>query len=106
MIFAAALVAKLLWIESAWGWVLVGFAAVVDVGETFTFMWWSGRRRARVGAEALVGREAVVVTPCHPEGQVRLQGEIWKARCEAGADAGDRVTVEAVEGLTLLVRHG
>jgi membrane protein implicated in regulation of membrane protease activity len=44
-------------------------------------------RRRAVGAETLIGREAVVTTACRPNGQVRLDGELWEARCEAGVDA-------------------
>lgn len=60
-------------------------------------------RRRAVGAETLIGRDAVVTTPCRPDGQVRLDGELWEARCEAGADAGETVTVAGREDLTLLV---
>jgi membrane protein implicated in regulation of membrane protease activity len=35
--------------------------------------------------------------------QVRIQGELWGARCEAGADPGDTVRVVERDGLTLLV---
>jgi membrane-bound serine protease (ClpP class) len=34
---------------------------------------------------------------------VRLQGELWRARCAEGADAGEQVRVVALDGLTLLV---
>ena len=40
---------------------------------------------------------------CRPEGQVRIKGELWQARCEAGADVGDTVRVERLDGLTLVV---
>ena len=59
--------------------------------------------RKAVGAETLIGREAVVTLPCRPVGQVRLDGEIWEARCEAGASPGDRVRVTGREKLTLIV---
>jgi membrane protein implicated in regulation of membrane protease activity len=105
VLFVLAVLAAVLWIEGTLGWVLVGIAAVVEVGETFFWVWWSGkRRRAKVGAETLLGLEAVVVTACRPEGQVRVQGEIWRARCEERAGPGDRVVVESVDGLTLRVR--
>ncbi len=64
---------------------------------------WSRRRRPAVGAEALVGAEAEVVEPCRPVGTVRVRGELWRARCERGAGAGERVRVRAVEGLELVV---
>jgi membrane-bound serine protease (ClpP class) len=105
VLFVLAVVAKVLWIDSAWGWVLVGVAAVFEVGETFAWWAWSRRRHARVGVETLPGTPAVVLTACRPDGQVRVQGEIWRAVCEEGADSGDRVVVERVDGLTLTVRR-
>jgi membrane protein implicated in regulation of membrane protease activity len=103
MLFVLALVAALLWLPSPLDWILVGLAVVVDVGETVFLVHWSKRRRATVGVETLVGRRAVVVRACRPVGQVRIDGELWRARCEAGADEGEEVEVRAVETLTLLV---
>ena len=40
---------------------------------------------------------------CRPYGQVRLDGELWRALCADGADPDDHVVIEAVEGLTLVV---
>jgi membrane protein implicated in regulation of membrane protease activity len=45
----------------------------------------------------------VVVVACRPEGQVRVLGELWRARCEEGADPGDEVVVERLEPELLLV---
>ena len=67
------------------------------------FIRWSQRRKAVVGAEALVGRRAIVAADCMPEGQVRVAGELWQARCAPGADVGDEVVVREVDGLTLVV---
>jgi membrane protein implicated in regulation of membrane protease activity len=105
MLFILAVVAKMLWVEGTWGWVLIGVAAVIEIGESYAWLAWNRRRRARVGVETLIGATAVVLTPCRPEGQLRLQGEIWTARCEEGAVPGDEVVVERVDGLTLTVRR-
>ncbi len=78
-------------------------AAAVDIGESLFWIWLSKRRKAAVGTDALLGQTATVARACRPLGYVRLQGELWQARCEAGADPGDRVRVVAVEGLLLLV---
>jgi membrane-bound serine protease (ClpP class) len=51
----------------------------------------------------MIGRLAEVVAPCHPTGQVRVQGELWEARCAEGADVGQSVRIEALDGLTLVV---
>jgi membrane-bound ClpP family serine protease len=61
----------------------------------------------RGGHEELIGASAEVRAPLVPEGQVAVAGGIWRARLDGGegrVGPGDRVTVEAVEGLTLVVR--
>lgn len=86
-----------------WGLVAIGVGAALDIAETGAFLWWSGRRKALVGVEALVGKRGVAVGDLWPEGQVRVNGELWKARCEGGCDAGTGVVVTEVDGLTLVV---
>jgi membrane protein implicated in regulation of membrane protease activity len=90
-------------LDAPWSAIVVGIAAVVEVGETFFWIWLSRRRGVRMGPETLVGSRARVVVDCFPEGQVRTQGELWQALCPAGARAGDWVRVTALDGLTLLV---
>jgi membrane protein implicated in regulation of membrane protease activity len=88
-----------------WGLPLIAAAAAVEVGESLFWIWFSKRKRATVGAEALVGRTARVVRTCRPDGYVRLDGELWQARCEAGAERGDEVRIAGLEGLTLVVER-
>jgi membrane-bound serine protease (ClpP class) len=88
-----------------WGLALIVGAAIVEVAESLFWIWLSKRRRATVGAEALIGETATVVRACRPLGQVRLHGELWQARCDEGADPGDAVRVGALEGLTLVVER-
>jgi membrane protein implicated in regulation of membrane protease activity len=76
----------------------------IEIGEAAAWFRWSRRRRPQVGAEALVGMAATVVEPCRPLGRVRVHGELWRARCHEGADVGESVRVEEVDGLTLNVR--
>jgi membrane-bound serine protease (ClpP class) len=90
---------------SPWGVLLIGAAAVVEVAESLFWIWLSKRRRASVGAEALIGRTAEVMRACRPLGYVRLDGELWQARCEEGADRGQLVSVAALDGLILLVER-
>jgi membrane-bound serine protease (ClpP class) len=105
VITLAALVVALFVLPSPWNWIVVIVGAVIDVLETSGFIWWSRRRRRTttpaVGVEDLVGRAAVAATALVPEGQVRLQGEIWSARSAAPVRQGDRVIVRAVDGLVL-----
>ena len=61
----------------------------------------------RTGTEEMVGSAAEARTPIDPDGRVWLGGTLWSARLTDGAPParpGDKVTVEAVDGLTLVVR--
>jgi membrane-bound serine protease (ClpP class) len=101
LIFLA--VALLLILPSPWN--LVAFLVLLPLWVLELFGWnrTTKRHRKAVGAETLIGREAVVSEPCRPVGQVRLDGEIWEARCQAGASTGDRVRVTGRQRLTLVV---
>jgi membrane protein implicated in regulation of membrane protease activity len=101
----AAILLAIFVLPSPWGVVLVAGAAVFEVVETGALIWWSKRRRAHVGAEALIGEMADVVVACGPIGQVRVQGELWRARCDAGAARGESVRITEIDGLTLVVEH-
>jgi membrane protein implicated in regulation of membrane protease activity len=93
-------------LPSPWGLVAILVAGVYEVLQIVGGIWWSTRRRAQVGAEALTGEEARVVTRCDPYGQVAVRGEIWAARCEGGAEVGETVVVHGLQGLTLIVERG
>ncbi len=101
------LVAIALLLVLPWPWNLVGFGICffLFLGE---IAFWNTRvrgRRARVGAQTMIGQRATVVSACRPDGQVRLLGEIWHARCADGADEGDTVVVTARDRLTLVVER-
>ena len=62
--------------------------------------------RVRTGTEEMIGSTAEARSSIDPEGRVWLGGTIWSARLAPGSDPiglGDRVRVEAVDGLTLVV---
>jgi membrane-bound serine protease (ClpP class) len=90
-------------LPSPWGLVAVGVGAALEIAETTAFIWWSKRRRASVGVESLVGKRGVAIDALWPDGQVRVSGEIWKARCRGGCARGAAVVVRSVEGLVLEV---
>jgi membrane protein implicated in regulation of membrane protease activity len=103
MALALSILLAVFVLEEPWNWVAVAAGATFEVAETGGLIWWSKRRRVAVGTETLVGRRAVVSADCMPEGQVRVAGEIWRARCDVGAGVGDAVVVREVRGLTLVV---
>jgi membrane protein implicated in regulation of membrane protease activity len=103
MLLVLSLLLAVFVLEEPWSWIAVATGGTLELAESWFWVRWSQRRRPAVGVEALLGRAAVVSADCRPDGQVRVVGEIWHARCEAGADAGDTVVVTAVDGLTLVV---
>jgi membrane-bound serine protease (ClpP class) len=61
----------------------------------------------RTGTEEMIGAVGEARSKIAPEGQVFMNGAIWGARLAgdgAPVHLGDRVRVEAVDGLTLIVR--
>lgn len=71
----------------------------------------ASRRRARCGADELVGQVGVVRRPLDPLGHVVVDGELWRARRswamedEPPPAEGEPVVVDRVQGLTLSVRR-
>ena len=60
----------------------------------------------RTGWEQLVGETGEVREPLDPEGQVFIDGALWRARVASHGgriDVGNRVRVKSVDGLTLEV---
>lgn len=103
MALVGAILLAIFVLPPAWRIPVVLAGGAIEVGESLFWIWLSKRRRPSVGVETLVGARATVVTPCRPLGQVRVHGELWQARCDEGADPGDEVSVERVDGLLLFV---
>ena len=103
MLTIAAVVLALTVIPTPWNVVAVVGAVAIDVVETVVFVRWSRRRRSFVGAEALVGRRAVVVRALAPQGQVKLDGELWLAEANTSVEPGTEVVIRGVDGLLLRV---
>lgn len=61
----------------------------------------------RTGSEEMLGASVEARSSLDPEGQVWAAGALWRARLADGGGSvrpGDRVVIEAVDGLTLVVR--
>ncbi|HKL77211.1 MAG TPA: NfeD family protein, partial [Gammaproteobacteria bacterium] len=63
----------------------------------------SHHRQSVSGTGHLVGHTAVAVGALDPEGRVRFEGELWRARADASVADGDRVRITGMDGLTLQV---
>jgi membrane protein implicated in regulation of membrane protease activity len=93
----------------AWAWTVSSSLALFAASRTlFRRAFMRNAVRMKVGPEAMVGEEALVVEALSEEagGTVRIHGELWMARTLSGALAeGERVVVEGVDGLKLWVRR-
>ena len=116
---AALAAAIVLAVLTSGGHVALAFAltmTIVALSITLAVVWTRkvltvSRRRARCGAEGLIGHVGVVRRPLDPVGQVAIDGELWRARrCwgeedEPAPGEGEPVVVNQVLGLTLSVRR-
>lgn len=105
MILIGAILLAVFVLPEEWRLPVVLVAAVIEVAETLFWLWYSRRRRVQMGPETLVGATGRVVLPCTPLGQVRVQGELWRAHCAEGAGVGEEVRVVGLDGLTLTVER-
>lgn len=91
-------------VPDPWTLPVIGGALVVQAVETYVSLRISRRLGPpRVGPERLIGQTGRVVEPCHPLGRVRVRGELWQARCGAGANRDTTVRVVRREQLVLEV---
>ncbi len=62
------------------------------------------RRRKLTGSEAMIGKIGIAVTDLTPRGEVRVQGEIWRAESTSGnIQKGEQVSVKTLRGLVVIV---
>ncbi|MBI2902010.1 MAG: nodulation protein NfeD [Candidatus Methylomirabilis oxyfera] len=107
----AMILGSLMLIKSSEPFMRISLAAILaTTGATAAFFIFivtmalrTQRQKTTTGVEGLVGQVGTARTPLRPEGRILLGGELWSARCEEGAETGDKVKVQAVKGLLLIV---
>jgi membrane-bound serine protease (ClpP class) len=103
VVLILTLALALLFLPWPWSGGAIVVAALWEVAGAVLSVRYSRRGRPAVGVETLVGTTASVITPLAPQGQVRANGEIWRARSGHHVAAGETVVIRAVDGLTLEV---
>ena len=88
----------LIFLDLPWSLIVIALLAGVEVFE-FRIWRWAMRQRPVGGIEGLVGQWGTLIDG----DRVRIQGTTYAARSE-GAHAGEEVIVDAVDGMTLVVR--
>lgn len=83
---------------------VIAFLLATDVVEIYIWLRWR-KRKSTLGIDGLVGKPGMVVADCDPEGQVKVNGLIWRAEAEEPLESGEPIVVTAVEGMRLDVRR-
>ena len=105
MLLILALILALIFLPLPWALLVIAVAAVLELCLWFFGIRYSKRRRAQVGVQTMIGGYGEALTALAPEGQVKVDGEIWQARSPVEVRAGDSVRITAVKGLTLEVER-
>ncbi|MCB1839981.1 MAG: hypothetical protein KDI61_06955 [Alphaproteobacteria bacterium] len=83
----------------------IGFVEYACIISGVSVHMWLRNLRTDTGTEGMIGARAIVLDWSGKKGQVRIDGEIWKASSLHRLDLvpNDEVTIEAVEKLKLIV---
>jgi membrane-bound serine protease (ClpP class) len=87
-------------------WWLIGAIAAVSGGMFLLVLMFFARARRRPvvsGPEELIGSLGRVIEWDGSAGRIRIHGEMWRARSDGAVTPDDRVRVDAIDGLTLVV---
>ncbi len=94
------------YLRVSWSVIAVTVAAVTGFfAFAVTKVMRAHRQRPTTGREGLVGQEGRSESEIVPEGKVFINGEYWDAWSEEPIAAGEKVVVEAVEGMRLKVKR-
>lgn len=63
--------------------------------------------QTKSGVDNLIGKSARVVKTIHKvrAGQIKIEGEVWRAASNEDIDEGQKVMIQSVSGVTLQVVH-
>ena len=85
-----------------------GFGATIvlalNFGLAFTVL-KSMRKRPTTGRQGMFGKTGVVLKTKNDEYWIRVQGEMWKSQSSDKLEIGDKVVIDSVDGLSLIVRN-
>ena len=105
MLLILVLILALVFLPLPWALLLIALTAVLELCLWFFGIRYSRRRRAQVGVQTMIGTVGEAITALTPDGQVKVDGEIWQAHGPPEIRAGDQVRITGVKGLTLEVER-
>lgn len=63
-------------------------------------------KKTATNADAIIGCDGIVtkdIDPMQNTGQIKVNGQIWSARCNTALPAGEKVVVKAITGVKAIV---
>ena len=84
--------------------VIIIFLAVELIEHIIFPIVWSilkGRKRSAYGVMGMIGKVVEIRRWNKTEGQVLINGELWRAVCEVPLQVGGKAMIKGIEGLTL-----
>ncbi len=72
----------------------------------FPLFWFifKGRKRSTYGVMGMIGKVVEIKRWDKTQGQVLVNGELWRAACEVPLPADGKAVVQGIEGLTLKLK--
>jgi membrane-bound serine protease (ClpP class) len=62
------------------------------------------KKRSQYGVTGMIGKTVEIQRWNQTEGQVLINGELWRAECEIPLSVGSKATIESIEGITLRLK--
>jgi len=83
---------------------VIGFLVFEFIEHVAIPLFWfikDPRKRSNYGVMGMIGKVVEIKTWDKTQGQVLINGELWKAVCEVPLLNGGKAVVQDIEGLTL-----
>lgn len=62
------------------------------------------KAQVTTGREGMIGEEGIALSDFHGSGKISVHGEIWNTEFPGDVSKGDKLVVESINGMTLIVR--
>jgi membrane protein implicated in regulation of membrane protease activity len=87
--------------------IIIGFIAFELIEHVVIPLFWyifRGRKKSNYGVSGMTGKVVQIKRWNNTEGQVMVDGELWKAVCEVPLSVGGKAIIQDVEGLILRLK--
>ena len=83
---------------------LVVFELIEHVVIPLFWLIFKGRKKSNYGVTGMIGKVVEIKLWNKTEGQVLVNGELWKAVCDVPLTQGSKAVILDIEGLTLKLK--